>query len=76
MNGSPMVVSADLPAWAELMNMKYYTRNFSCHLCDQEGSPYDANNLDRAWPYDEESRVRTHGNQIRNAKHMYARHTF
>ena len=48
------IVSADLPAWAKLMNMKYYTGKFSCQLCDQEGSPYDANNRHRAWPYDEE----------------------
>ena len=29
------IVSADLSPRAELMNMKYYTGKFSCHLCDQ-----------------------------------------
>ena len=31
------MVSADLPARAELMNMKYYSGTFSCHACFSKG---------------------------------------
>ena len=61
-------VSADLPARAELMNIKYYTGKFLCHLCNREGTPYGANNLHRAWPFDKKCCALTHQGQIRNAQ--------
>lgn len=57
------IVSADLPARADLMNMKRFNGKCGCHLCKQEGDPYGYNNLHRSWPYKEGIALRSHDDQ-------------
>lgn len=58
------VASADLPARADLMNMKRFNGICACHLCKSTGMGYGPNNIHRAWPYDGDIDKRTHTEQI------------
>ena len=57
------VVTADLPARAELMNMKRFNAKWACHLCRSEGKGYGPNNLHRCWPF-QENEPRNHDDQL------------
>lgn len=58
------IASVDLPARADLMNMKRFNGVCSCHLCKRTGTGYGRNNLHRAWPYEKTISTRTHEEQI------------
>lgn len=58
------VVSADLPARAEVMNMKRYNGKCACHLCKQEGVGYGPNNIHRSWPLEHDIQLRSHEDQM------------
>ena len=57
------VVTADLPARAELMNMKRFNAKCACHLCKGEGKGYGLNNLHRCWPF-RQNEPRNHDEQL------------
>lgn len=57
------VATADLPARADLMNMKRYNAKCACHLCKSEGKGYGLNNLHRCWPF-QENEPRNHEDQL------------
>ena len=57
------VVTEDLPARAELMNMKHFNAKCACHHCKSEGKGYGLNNLHRCWPF-QESEPRNHDDQL------------
>ena len=52
------VTTADLQARADLMNMKHYNGQFSCHLCKDEGMGI-GNGLHRVWPYNDNNELRS-----------------
>ena len=58
------VATADLPARADLMNMKFYNGKCACHLCISEGKGYGPNNIHRYWPFQQNLEKRTHDDQL------------
>ena len=58
------VATADLPAWADLMNMKRFNGKCACHLCKSEGKGYGPNNIHRCWPFPQNLDKRTHKDQL------------
>ena len=52
------ITTADLQARADLMNMKHYNGQFSCHLCKDEGMGI-GNGLHRVWPYNDNNELRS-----------------
>lgn len=61
------VATADLPARADLMNMKRYNGKCACHLCKSEGVGYGPNNIHRCWPFEQSPEKRTHEDQVKFA---------
>ena len=61
------VATADLPARADLMNMKRYNGKCACHLCKSEGVGYGPNNIHRYWPFEKSPEKRTHEDQLKFA---------
>ena len=61
------VATADLPARADLMNMKRFNGKCVCHLCKAEGKGYGPNNIHRYWPYEQNIEKRTHEDQVKYA---------
>lgn len=61
------VATADLPARADLMNMKRFNGKCACHLCKSEGKGYGPNNIHRYWPYEQNLEKRTHEDQVKYA---------
>jgi len=61
------VATADLPARADLMNMKHYNGKCACHLCKSEGVGYGPNNIHRYWPFEQSPVKRTHEAQVKFA---------
>ena len=57
------VVTADLPARAELMNIKRFNAKCACHLCKGEGKWYGLNNLHRYRPF-RQNEPRNHDEQL------------
>ena len=58
------VATADLPARADLMNMKRFNGKCACHLCKSEGKGYGPNNIHRCWPFQQNLERRTHEDQL------------
>lgn len=58
------VMTADLPAHADLMNMKRFNGKCACHLCKSEGRGYGPNNIHRCWPLQQNLEKRTHEDQL------------
>ena len=58
------VTTADLPARADLMNMKRFNGKCACHLCKSEGRGYGPNNIHRCWPFQQNLEKRTHEDQL------------
>lgn len=65
--GMLFVTTADLPARADLMNMKQYNGKCGCHLCKSEGQGYGPNNIHRYWPYQANIEKRIHEDQQKYA---------
>ena len=58
-----LVVTVDLPARSELMNMKRFNAKCAFHLCTHEGKGYGLNSLHRCWPF-QENEPRSHEDQL------------
>ena len=61
------LATADLPARADLMNMKRFNGKCACHLCKSEGVGYGPNNIHRYWPFEQSPIKRTHEDQLKFA---------
>lgn len=61
------LATADLPARADLMNMKRFNGKCACHLCKSEGVGYGPNNINRYWPFEQSPIKRTHEDQLKFA---------
>lgn len=58
------MVTADLPARGDFMNMKHFNDKCACHLCKSEGKGYGLNNIRRCWPFKQYLEKRTHEDQF------------
>lgn len=59
-----LVVTVNLPARADLMNMKRYNSKCACQLCMSEGKGYGPNNIHRWSPFQQNLKKRTHEDQL------------
>ena len=58
MHAMLFIVTADLPARADLMNMKNFNGKWACHLCKDMGVAVGTG-LHRVWPLDKNNELRT-----------------
>ena len=56
------IVTTDLPARADLMNMKNFNGKWACHLCKDMGVAVGTG-LHRVWPLDKNNELRTEDDQ-------------
>lgn len=63
-----LMISADLPARASIVNMKQYNGKYGCLQCEDEGVPRPTTHLVRNWPFSASSTPRTHQSVIFHAK--------
>lgn len=60
-------IICDLPARAQVLNMRQFNGGNGCHLCEDKGRTCEDNKLNRFWPYDGKSVLRTRSSLIKNA---------
>ncbi|CAH3181485.1 unnamed protein product, partial [Porites evermanni] len=60
----PADIYSNLPARADLMNMKRFNGKCASHLCKSEGKGYGPNNIHRCWPFQQNLEKRTHEDQL------------
>ena len=69
-----LLCTTDLPAQAQLLNMKYFNGKHSCAHCEEEGVPRPSCPRVRNWPYRGEADLRTRLSIISNAREAITHH--
>ena len=69
-----LLCSTDLPAQAQLLNMKYFNGKYACAHCEDEGVPRQACPRVRDWPFRGEAILRTHSSILCNARDAITQH--
>ena len=64
----------DLPAQAQLLNMKFFNGKNACAHCEEEGVPRPSCPRVRNWPYAGEPCVRTHSRMLSQAREAITQH--
>ena len=62
-----LLCTTDLPAQAQLLNMKYFNGKHACAHCEEEGVPRPSCPRVRNWPYRGGAVLRTRSSIISNA---------
>ena len=63
-----LMCSADVPACAQILNMKQYNGKQGCAYCEEEGTPRPSSHLHHNWLYSSDRVERTHQRMISDAK--------
>ena len=63
-----LMCTVDLPARAQILNMKQYNGKQGCAYCEDEGTPRPSSHLQRNWLYSNDRIQRTHQKMRADAK--------
>ena len=63
-----LMCSVDLPARAQLLNMKQFNGKQGCVYCEDEGTPRATSHLHRNWPYSSHPVQRSHAKMKDDAR--------
>ena len=69
-----LLCTTDLPAQAQVLNMKYFNGKFGCAHCENEGTPRVSCPRVRDWPYKSGVTLCTHSRIMQQARYAISQH--